>query len=75
MKVVSIEEKIKTCTYIDKVNVEKCNGFRGEKISYIEILRNQTGFRNGNVLLVDSSVVPVVKGEAFSCPQKFYDEI
>lgn len=75
VKVVSTKEKVKTCSYIEKVSVEKCKGFRGDKISYIEILRNQTGFRGGNILFIDSSSTPVTKGEAFLCSQKVYDEI
>lgn len=75
VKVVSIKEKIKTCSYIDKVSVEKCKGFRGDKISYIEMLRNQAGFRSGNILFIDPSSTPVTKGEAFLCSQKVYDEI
>lgn len=75
VKVVSIKEKIKTCSYIDKVSTEKCKGFRGDKISYIEMLRNQTGFRSGNILFIDSSSTPVTKGEVFLCSQKVYDEI
>lgn len=75
VKVVSVREKIKTCSYVDKVSVEKCSGFRGDKSSYIEKLRNQTGFYSGNILFLDQSPAPITKGDAYLCPQKVYEGI
>lgn len=75
VKLTSIKDKVRACTFRDKISVEKCKGIRGDKISYIEKLRNKAGFLGGNILLIDPTTTPQTEGKVFLCTQDIYDKI